>query len=137
MCGAWRRTNVRAQLERYDTAFNRLKAIVRDRDIEISELKIASAELQHAVKQERDRARCARAAARRRKPPPSGASRRRLGSRPASCPRAAALLLARRLACSLGPPDRPLAPLALGPRFWLPLALAPCLTIPLPGWPLA
>lgn len=32
------------------------RAQVRDRDIEISELKIASAELQHAVKQERDRA---------------------------------------------------------------------------------
>ena len=45
-----------AELERYDSSFNHLKALVRDRDIEISELKIASAELQHAVKQERDRA---------------------------------------------------------------------------------
>ena len=45
-----------AELERYDASFNHLKALVRDRDIEISELKIKAAELQHTVKQERDRA---------------------------------------------------------------------------------
>ena len=33
-----------------------MKAAVRDKEIETSELKISAAELQHAVKQERDRA---------------------------------------------------------------------------------
>ena len=44
-----------AELERYEQSFNHLKAIIRDRDIEISELKISAAELQHTVKQERER----------------------------------------------------------------------------------
>ena len=45
-----------AELERYDASFSSLKAVVRERDQELSELKIATAELQHNVKQERDRA---------------------------------------------------------------------------------
>lgn len=45
-----------AELERYDASFSHLKAIIRDRDIEVSELKISTAEMQHSVKQERDRA---------------------------------------------------------------------------------
>ena len=34
-----------AELERYDASFTHMKAVLRDRDVEISELKIASAEL--------------------------------------------------------------------------------------------
>ena len=45
-----------AELERYDASFSSLKAVVRERDQELSELKIATAELQHSVKQERERA---------------------------------------------------------------------------------
>jgi chromosome segregation ATPase len=45
-----------AELERYDASFSSLKAVVRERDQELSELKIATAELQHGVKQERERA---------------------------------------------------------------------------------
>lgn len=45
-----------AELERYDACVNHLKAVIRGKDIELSELKIALAELQHAVKQEHDRA---------------------------------------------------------------------------------
>ena len=45
-----------AELERYDASFSSLKAVVRERDQELCELKIATAELQHNVKQERDRA---------------------------------------------------------------------------------
>ena len=44
------------ELERYDSSFSSLKSVIRDRDVELSELKIAAAELQHASKQERDRA---------------------------------------------------------------------------------
>ena len=44
------------ELERYDSSFSSLKSVIRDRDVELSELKIAAAELQHAAKQERDRA---------------------------------------------------------------------------------
>ena len=43
------------ELERYDSSFSNLKAVIRDRDIELSELKVSAAELQHGVKQERDR----------------------------------------------------------------------------------
>ena len=45
-----------AELERYDGSFAGLKAVIRERDIELSELKIATADLQHSAKQERDRA---------------------------------------------------------------------------------
>ena len=44
-----------SELERYDASFTSLKSVIRDRDIELSELKISAAELQHGVKQERDR----------------------------------------------------------------------------------
>ena len=44
------------ELERYDGSFTHLKAVLRDREIELSEVKISAAELQHAAKQERDRA---------------------------------------------------------------------------------
>ena len=45
-----------AELERYDASFANLKAVIRERDVEMSELKIAASELQHAATQERDRA---------------------------------------------------------------------------------
>ena len=38
-----------AELERYDASFTNLKALVRDREIEISELKISAAELRHTI----------------------------------------------------------------------------------------
>ena len=41
--------------ERYDASFAHLKSVIRDRDIENSELKITAAEHTHAAKQERDR----------------------------------------------------------------------------------
>jgi len=41
-----------SELERYDTAFDNLKSVVRDRDIEVTELKVQVAELQSQVNQE-------------------------------------------------------------------------------------